>query len=468
MTISQLDLLDALTRTDFRVFLRRCMNTVNPDREFLPNWHIEAIAYQLDCIMRGETNRLIINLPPRYLKSIMVTVALPAFILGHDPSRRIITISYSNELSTKHANDFRAIVESPWYQRAFPKMRILRSSDDKVTTTKKGFRRSTSVLGALTGFGGDLIIIDDPQKPLDALSEPKRTALNHWSTNTLLSRLDNKRKGAIIVVMQRVHTDDLSGYLTSGSKGTWKVLKLPAIAEVSEKIQVGRDRFYLREAGEALHPQLEPVAVLEELREQMGTADFSAQYQQEPTPPEGNMIKAQWLLYYDEVPPRTWRDKVIQSWDTASKTGVQNDYSACTTWLVKDGHYYLLDVVRERLDYPQLKAAAISQAVKHKPSVVLIEDVSAGTALAQELRKSFSFQYAVQPVKPENDKFGRLYVNQAKFEAGLVHFRQGAPYLPMLQSELFGFPYSKTDDIVDSISQALSYKHSTYTLDHVR
>ena len=246
---------DAILRTDFNFFLRRCFMTLNPGSPYLPNWHIRAIGYQLERIRRGETKRHIINMPPRHLKSLTVSVAWPAFLLGHEPERRIFVISYGNELSSKHASDFRSIVESEWYRRAFPAMQISRSLEDEVSTTARGFRISTSVYGTLTGLGGDIFIIDDPQKPVDAQSDIQRNRLNHWFSNTLMSRLDSKETGIIIVVQQRVHLNDLSGYLME--LGGWQVLSLAAIAEQDETIAIGDNEFHQRQAGEALHPELE-------------------------------------------------------------------------------------------------------------------------------------------------------------------------------------------------------------------
>jgi predicted phage terminase large subunit-like protein len=446
---------DAILRTHFPSFLRRCFMTLNPGSLYLPNWHIAAIAYQLERVHRGEITRLIINLPPRHLKSLTVSVAFPAFLLGLEPWHRIFAISYGNELSSKHASDFRSIVESPWYQRAFYEMRIARSLEDEVSTTARGFRRSTSVYGTLTGLGGDIFIIDDPQKPVDAQSDTQRNRLNQWVSNTLMSRLDSKERGIIIVVMQRVHLDDLSGYLMES--GGWTVLSLPAIAEQDETIAIGDNEFHLRRASEALHPELEGLESLKELQRRIGPDVFAAQYQQSPVPPGGGMIRREWLRYYEEPPERTYRARIIQSWDTASKDGAQNDWSVCTTWLRSDDRYYLLDLTRGRYDYPTLKATALALAQKYRPQYLLIEDASTGTALAQELRSAY-FGGAVQLVPIERDKIGRLYVNQAKFAAGLVFFPEEAPYMPELLAELLTFPHGKTDDQVDSISQALSHR----------
>jgi hypothetical protein len=208
MIIPDAATVDAVLRKDLVSFSEKCFRTLNPDTRFLPNWHLEAIAYQLDRVRRGEITRLIINLPPQYLKSLMVSVAFPAFMLGHNPGHRIFGLSYGQELSDKLQADFRTMVESPWYKRVFPQMEIKRAVADEITTTRRGFRKSSSVMGTLTGLGGDLFIIDDPQKAVDAQSKTKRDGLNEWFSNTLMSRLDNKRTGAIIVVQQRLHMND--------------------------------------------------------------------------------------------------------------------------------------------------------------------------------------------------------------------------------------------------------------------
>jgi predicted phage terminase large subunit-like protein len=271
----------------------------------------------------------------------------------------------------------------------------------------------------------------------------------------LISRLDNKATGAIIVVTQRVHLHDLTGFLTERS-GEWIVLNLPAIAEVDEKISIGNGLVHVRRAGEVLHPDYESREVLESLRQQMGPDLFAAQYQQSPVPPGGAIIKREWLRYYDELPERKPGARVIQSWDTAAKDGARNDWSVCTTWLMQDKKFYLLDLVRGRYNYPQLRDTARKLAERFRPHVILIEDASTGTALAQELRQAGVF--VVQPISVERDKQTRLFVQQAKFAAGDVLFPKGVPFVADLERELLSFPQGKTDDQVDSLSQALAYK----------
>ena len=452
-------ILYAILRNDFVSFLHRCMMTLNPGSPFLPNWHIHAMAYQLGRVLSGEITRLIINLPPRYLKSICVSVAFPAFLLGHNPFRKIIGVSYGTDLATKHASDFRAIVHSPWYQRTFPKTKIIRATDQDVVTSARGYRKATSVSAALTGFGGDTFIIDDPQKPVDAQSEHQRNQLNQWVSNTLMSRLDSKQTGAIILVQQRVHLNDLTGFLIENSDD-WTILSLPAIAEDHEYVRTAEKRLHLRLPGEALHPEHESIETLERLRRDVGSEVFTAQYQQTPVPAGGHMIRRPWLRYYDQAPERDYKAKIIQSWDTAAKDGAQNDWSVCTTWMVLNKHYYLLDVRRGRYEYPRLRATALALADQFEPDAVLIEDASTGSALAHELREELSAPVTLVPI--ERDKRGRLYVQQAKFESGRVLFPKGAVFLPELEAELLMFPQGKTDDQVDSLSQALAYEHSGY------
>jgi predicted phage terminase large subunit-like protein len=449
-----------ILRANFECFLQMCFLYLNPGAPYLPNWHIKAIAYQLDRIRRGEITRLIINMPPRYLKSLTVTVAFTAFLLGLEPWRKIFAISYGDDLSAKHASDFRSIMHAPWFKRAFRKMQILRSVDGELVTTKRGFRKSTSVSGPLTGLGGDLFIIEDPQKPVDAQSESRRNGLNQWVSNTLMSRLDNKQTGAIIVVMQRVHMDDLSGFL-SNSADDWEILSLPAIAEVEENIPIGDGKIYHRQIGEALHPELESLDTIRKQQQMMGPDVFAAQYQQSPVPPGGAMIKRAWLRYYD-VAPELRDGRVIQSWDTAAKDGAQNDWSVCTTWLLVDNHFYLLDVTRDRYQYPQLRETALALADRYRPSAILIEDASTGIALAQELNQT-RYCY-IKPIPVERDKIGRLYVQQGKFAAGLVLFPRDASFLAELEAELLVFPQGRNDDQVDSITQALAYDPLAYDI----
>jgi predicted phage terminase large subunit-like protein len=446
-------LLDALLRQNFNAFVEKAFATLAPGQAFVPGWHLRAIGWQLERVRRGEIRRLIVNLPPRSLKSIMASVAFPAFLLGHDPTQRVICVSYSGDLARKHANDFRALMEASWYRDLFPGARIGRkNSETEIELTARGFRLATSVGGTLTGRGAQLLVIDDPLKPEDALSEAKRGAANEWFRTTLMSRLDDKRTGAIVIAMQRVHMDDLSGFVLSLSDD-WTVLNLPAIAEIDEDIQLSATQVHHRRAGDVLSPEREPLWVLEALRQQLGSDAFSAQYQQAPAPPGGAMIKRAWVRRYSELPPKADQFLTLQSWDTASKGGPDNDWSVCTTWIVtKDKHWFLVDVWRGRVTYPALKTKANALAKTWSARRVLVEDMGAGTSLVQELNGEISGVIGVQPI---GDKVSRMAVASAKFEAGQVLLPERAAWLADLEAELFAFPGARHDDQCDSISQAL-------------
>jgi predicted phage terminase large subunit-like protein len=455
-------LLRALLRQNFNAFIEKAFASLAPGQTFVPSWHLQAIACQLERLRRGEIKRLIINMPPRSLKSVTASVAFPAFVLGHDPTRRIICVSYSGDLAKKHANDFRAVAEAGWYRDLFPGMRIgQKDSEGEIELTARGFRLATSVGGTLTGRGGDLIIIDDPLKPDDAYSEVKRNGANEWFKNTLISRLDDKRSGAILIVMQRIHLDDLTGFVQSLSDD-WTVLSLPAIAEIDEDIPISQGKVYHRMAGEALASEREPLAVLEILKLQLGSDAFSAQYQQAPAPPGGAMIKRHWIQRYSDLPAQQDRLFLVQSWDTASKGGPENDFSVGTTWCVTKGkQWYLVDVWRKRVDYPELKAAVQNLAARFKAQRVLVEDAGAGTSLVQELCTKVT---GIIAVRPDGDKVSRMAVVSAKFEAGQVFLPERASWLADFETELFAFPGSRNDDQCDSVSQALSEQNVRFPL----
>jgi hypothetical protein len=210
----------ALLRSDLRSFIRKSFQTILPGTPYLPNWHVDAIVYQLMRVQAGDISRLLINQPPRSLKSICVSVAYVAWLLGHDPTRRVIVVSYATELAAELHRQFRMIIDAPWYRALFPAMRPARDSGAELVTTAGGGRYATSIGGTLTGRGADLIIVDDPLKAEEAMSEPARKRAIDWYAGTLVSRLNDKENGPIIVIMQRLHENDLAGHLIG--QGGWE------------------------------------------------------------------------------------------------------------------------------------------------------------------------------------------------------------------------------------------------------
>jgi len=447
----------ALLRADFYSFLVRCFTELHGGREFSPAWHAEVLGAKLQGVGEGSTRRLVVNIPPRHLKSLAASVALPAWLLGHDPALAIVNVTYAQNLSEKFARDCRAIMTSEWYRSLFPtRLASPREPLAELLTTRGGFRMATSVGGVLTGRGADVILIDDPLKPTDAMSQSRRVAANDWFDSTLYSRLNDKAKGRIVIVMQRLHEDDLAGHVLK--QGGWELISFPAIAE-DDELRVVETLFGGREcrrtAGEALDPAREPLATLERIRETIGEMNFAAQYQQRPGPAGGGMIKAAWLQRYrPEDRPQTF-DRILQSWDTANKPSELSDYSVCTTWGLKSSHFYLLDVLRKKLSYPELKRAVIEQDSLFHPEAILIEDRASGTQLIQELIAagcSRATRFA-----PEGDKIMRLHAQTATIENGFVWLPERAPWLADYLAELTTFPAGRHDDQVDSTAQALAW-----------
>lgn len=447
----------ALLRQDYYAFLRRGFAELNPQAEFLPNWHIECVAAKLHACFERKIRRLIINVPPRHLKSLAASVALPAFWLGHDPSARIMCVSYGQELADKLSRDCRTLMASDWYRRTFStRLSPQRQAVQEFTTTGQGFRLATSVGGVVTGRGANAIIIDDPLKPEEALSETQRRNVNEFFDHTLYSRLDDKARGCIILIMQRLHEDDLVGHVLG--QEPWEIVSFPAIAEKDETHEIetplGR-RIFTRRAGEMLHPERESRETLGHIRATIGEYNFAGQYQQAPTPLGGGMVKAEWFQTYEAHQLPENFERIVQSWDTANKATQLSDYSVCTTWGLKDKHIYLLNVFRRQLNYPELKRSVREQWQMFGATVILIEDKASGTQLIQELVADGI--HAMTRYEPEVDKTMRMHAQTAAIENGFVHLPRAAHWLPDYIHELATFPKGKHDDQVNSTAQALDW-----------
>jgi predicted phage terminase large subunit-like protein len=449
-------LLRQYLKTDFCAFVEKSFEIVFPGQEFQPNWHVEAICHALERVARGEVKRLLILMPPRNLKSLSASVAFPAWLLGLDPTRRIICVSYSTELAAKHARDCRALMQSGCYKETFPtRLDPNKMAEMEFMTTQRGFRLATSTGGTLTGRGGNILIIDDPIKPADAQSELRRQDLRQWYCNTLLSRLDDKANDAIVLVMQRLHVDDLAGYFLN--QDGWEVLELPAIAVKEQEVILPNGRVYRRQINEVLHPEREPRHVLDRLKAEMGSADFSAQYQQAPVPAGGNMIKREWLSSYDQLPPSSNGGIIVQSWDTASSTKEFADYTVgLTVQIDRTGTIWVVDVVRGRWQFPDVQRMIIEAARRHRPRSILIEDQASGIALQQTLKRQ---GLPVIAITPKGDKIMRMHGHTASLEAGKVLLPKSAPWLGEFLIEMLAFPHGKHDDQVDALSQLMTWHY---------
>jgi predicted phage terminase large subunit-like protein len=448
---------ETMLRQDFITFAARCFYDLNPQTDLAMNGHLEVIATKLTAVRNGKIKRLIINMPPRHLKSLMASIAFPAWCLGHDPSAQILCVSYAQDLSDKLARDTRGIMMSRWYRRIFPtRLAPQRQAVQEFLTTRQGFRLATSNGGVLTGRGAGIIVIDDPLKPEEALSDARRQAANEWYDSTLYSRLNDKRDGAIVIVMQRLHEDDLVGHVLE--QEPWEVVRFPAIAEEDEVHQIETiwgPRTFVRRRGEALHPEREPLDTLDRICRTVGDYNFAGQYQQSPAPLGGGLVKREWFKRYGEQDRPESFDRIVQSWDTANKATELSDFSVCTTWGIKGKNLYLLGVLRKKLEYPALKRAVRDQQSLFNANVVLIEDKASGTQLIQELIADGC--YAVTRYKPECDKIMRLHAQTGIIENGFVWIPKTAAWLAEYLHEMTVFPKGKHDDQVDSTAQFLDW-----------
>ncbi|MGU3539864.1 phage terminase large subunit [Methylobacterium sp. A54F] len=451
--------MQALLRTDFLAFLQKCFVTLEPGVPYQHNWHLEAIAESLRQITDGETRRLIVNVPPRSGKSIVISIAYTAWVLGHDPTRRIICVSYSEALAKAHHAAFRTLVTSPWYRALFPAFAIQRGGDreTETVTTARGYRFAVSLSGSVLGRGADLIIGDDPMSPEAALSEAVRLRQTQLWMSAHRTRLNNKRTGAIVLVMQRLHEADLVGHVMQ--EEAWEHLVIPATAEARTSYKVSRQPgdLYVREAGEVLLPEREPAAILAETRRALGSRYYAAQYQQDPVPPDGNLIERGWLRSFADEAALGEFDYVIASWDTASTIAETSDYSVGQLWGVIGEDFYLLHVERLKVAAPTLRAEILKMHEDEYLRVhrTLIENTGHGRAIADELWASGRLRPEMRTAS--RDKRARLEAVAHLFEAGRVHLPQDAAWREAYERELLSFPVGRHDDQVDATSQALLY-----------
>lgn len=445
------------TRLDF--FIEKVFQHLKPNDSFSHNWLVSAMAYQLTRVQSGDLQRLIINVPPRHLKLICTSVAFPAFVLGRDPTATIILVCYSAELGEKMMRDLRSVMASDWYRRAFPKTHLKKNAATEITTGRGGGVNLTSVEGTLTVRGAGIIIVDDPIKAGDVKSDADRKRVNDWFQSTLFSRLDDKRTGSIVVAMQRLHEDDVTGHLTEDPDNTWSVVKVPAIATEQQTYQLMKRGLLVSHThmpGEAIDPAREDLATLENIKRELGTLTFSAQYQQDPIAFEGNLVKRAWFKRYnaEDLPERF--DAIIASWDTASGTNANNDFSVGTIWGRLGKKCYLLDLIRVRLEFPELLKRIKRVAEEKKVNLTLIENAASGIQLGQMLRK----QICCKAIKPKGAKEDRLAACGAALEAGNVLIPHAADWVENFLNELTAFPNSKHDDQVDSLTLILNYLQS--------
>jgi len=410
--------------------------------------HHRLIIERLEAVERGEIDRLMLFLPPRHGKSLITSQLYPAWFLGRHPDRSIIAASYGQELALDFGRRVRNFVADPLQAAVFPSCKLATDSSaaHRFNLMAGGAYYAVGAGGPLTGRGADLLLIDDPIKSdAQAYSAIERRSLQSWYETVAYTRL---QPGAAIVLIQtRWHEDDLAGWLLrEHADDGWAVLNLPAVAEADEG---------WRREGDAVWPKRFPLTKLAQIRAAIGGAAWQALYQQRPAAAEGAVFKREWWKTYTAATLPARFEQVVLSLDTAFKAGASNDYSVGLVLGVGATGYFVLDVFRDRVEFPELKRKVEMLAARWNPNAVLIEDKASGQSLIQELRTSS--RLPVHPVKVDNDKVTRANAVTPLVEAGRVLLPESAPWLDDFLDEVSSFPAAPHDDQVDAFTQALNY-----------
>jgi len=420
---------------------------------FIEGEHHKIMAKAFERVAEGELKRLIINMPPRHTKSEFASYLLPSWFLGLYPDKKVIQTAHTAELSVGFGRRVRNLVDSEDYTRVFSetKLQAYSKAAGRWNTSVGGEYFAIGVGGAVTGKGADLLIIDDPHSEQEAaLGDPAvYDRVHEWYTSGPRQRL--QPGGAIVMVMTRWHQRDLTGQVIKSSvqrdgSDEWEVIEFPAIMP----------------SGRALWPEFWSLQELEALRNELPSAKWSAQYQQDPTAEEGALVKREWWqVWGEDYPPSC--EFIIQSWDTAFLKKETADYSACTTWGVfykedeDEGvmapNLILLDAYQERLEFPELKKRAYRLWEEYEPDAFVVEAKAAGAPLIFELRQ---MGIPVSEFSPSrgNDKIARVNAVADLFASGNV-WAPETRWAEEVIEQFAAFPNAEHDDLVDSSTQAL-------------
>jgi predicted phage terminase large subunit-like protein len=427
-------------QNDFMSFVKH----VWPD--FVEGKHHQIIANKFNRLAEGKIKRLIINMPPRHTKSEFASFLLPAWMVGRDPKLKIIQSTHTTELAVRFGRKAKTLMDSEEYKQVF-KTRLREDSQaaGKWETQQGGEYYAAGVGSAITGRGANLLIIDDPHSEQDALNMQALERAYEWYTSGPRQRL--QPGGAIVLVMTRWNTKDLTGALLQAQKEAkadqWEVVEFPAILP----------------SGKPVWPEYWKLEELEAVKASAGVQKWNAQYMQNPTSEEGAIIKREWWNDWepDYIPTL---HHVIQSYDTAFMKKETADYSAITTWGVfyknedSGPQLILLDAVKDRLEFPELRRIALEQYNYWKPESVIVESKASGLPLTYELRKMGIPVINYTPSKG-NDKHTRVNSVAPLFESGCIWAPKNKEFAQEVIEECAAFPYGDHDDLVDSMTQAV-------------
>ena len=442
---------NALLATDLLAFLQRAFRDLDPRNQLLIAPFVELLTEELQQVASGTIRRLIINLPPRHLKSILASVVFPAWLLGRDPRLRIAVISHGQGLARDLALRTLRLIQAEWYREVFPQMRLRpnRSGSMDFETSESGGRYAASFDTGVTGRGFDTIIVDDPLSAHDARSAVERARVKENYENMIASRIDDPARSAIIIVHQRLHEDDLTGHLLP--QGVWRHISLPLVAEEEVTYAIG-SRLWRRKIGEALLPGLYPPPEIDKIRAR-GPMIFAAQYQQNPTASIGELLRPEHIRYFDDQPPDARR--ITISVDTATKTTESASYTVFLIIASDIQRHYIVDVLRERLDPVQVRDAAVRLIQNYRPTAFLIEDASSGPGLARMLLER-GHRSELRPTRGLG-KEERFEPHLHFFFEGRILLKRNQPWTTDLADEWLRFPFARYDDQVDAMSQYLDW-----------
>lgn len=434
--------------------MRLGWHVLEPANPFVDGPHLHAICDHLEAVTSGQIRNLVINMPPRHAKSLLVSVFWPVWEWLSHPERRWLFASYALSLSIRDSLKCRRLIESPWFQGLFSDIFALTSDQNaklRFENDHTGYRIATSVGGTGTGEGGDRIVVDDPHNVVEAESETIRGSALRWWDESMSTRGNDPKTVARIIVMQRVHETDLSGHVLE--QGGYVHLCLPAEYEApGYSTPIGHD--WRTVEGELLWPERFGLPELSAIKLSLGSHAVAGQLQQQPSPRTGGMFKRDWWQFFDPAYfTHSHVQQLIQVWDTAFKTKQENDYSVCSTWALLPNGVYILDVWRDKVEFPDLKRAAALQYAKWHPSVVLIEDKASGQSLVQELQRETGIP--IVKVSADADKSVRAAAVTSYVEAKRVFLPTGAAWVADWIDEHAKFPSAAHDDQVDTTSIAL-------------
>jgi len=440
-----------LAKRSLSEFIKQAWHVVEPGTPYIHGWHIDAICEHLEAVTNGHIRNLLINMPPRHAKSLIVSVFWPVWEWLGNPSCKWLYSSYGQSLSTRDSLKCRRLILSPWFQRNYSNSFKL-TSDQRAKTRfdndHMGYRIATSVDGAATGEGGNRIVVDDPHNVTEADSKAVMEGTLLWWDETMSTRLNNPKKDAKVIVMQRMRQNDLSGHVLE--HGGYEHLCLPAEYEGSKHVTSIGWSDPRTEDNELLWPERIDRATLEDLKRTLGTAS-SGQLQQRPMDKEGGIFKIEYWKYYRELPSFSYK---LQSWDTAFKDGEENDYSVCTTWGVTENEYYIIDRYKAKIKFPDLIRMCTLLYEAHKPNLVIIEDKASGQSLIQSIKKET--RLPVKAIKVDRDKVSRANAISGTIECGKVLLPEKGTWVADYVDNMAVFPNGAHDDDVDSTTQALN------------